>query len=64
MIMVTGARQAGKSTMLIHLAQNTGRVFSLLEKSGKDIDAGGIICMAAKPFPIDTGNSMILVNLL
>ena len=29
------------------------KTFSLLEKSGKDIGAGGIICMAAKPFPID-----------
>jgi predicted AAA+ superfamily ATPase len=40
------------------------RSFSLLEKSGKDIGAGGIICMAAKPFPIDAENSMIPVNLL
>ena len=40
------------------------KTFSLLEKSGKDIGAGGIICMAEKPFPIDTENSMIPVNLL
>jgi predicted AAA+ superfamily ATPase len=40
------------------------KTFSLLEKSGKDIGAGGIICMAAKPFPIDAENSMIPVNLL
>lgn len=38
--------------------------FSLLGKTGKDIGSGGIICMAAKPFPIDEENSMIPVNLL
>ena len=40
------------------------RTFSLLKKSGKDIGAGGIICMAEKPFPIDVQNSLIPVNLL
>ena len=40
------------------------RAFSLLEKSGKDIGPGGIICMAEKPFPIDAVNSLIPVNLL
>ena len=40
------------------------RAFSLLEKSGKDIGAGGIICMTEKPFPIDERNSLIPVNLL
>ena len=40
------------------------RPFSLLEKSGKDIGPGGIICMAEKPFPIDAANSLIPVNLL
>jgi len=40
------------------------RTFSLLEKSGKITGAGGIICMAEKPFPIDENNSMIPVNLL
>ena len=38
--------------------------FSLLQKSKKDIGAGGIICMAEKPFPIDSVNSMIPVNLI
>lgn len=38
--------------------------FSLLQKSKKDIGAGGIICMVEKPFPIDSVNSMIPVNLL
>lgn len=40
------------------------RAFSLLAKSGKDVGAGGIICMAAKPFPIDAQNSLIPVNFL
>lgn len=44
--------------------KKTIRAFSLLAKSGKDIGAGGIICMAAKPFPIDEKNSIIPVNLL
>ena len=40
------------------------RAFPLLERSGKVTGAGGIICMTAKPFPIDEKNSMIPVNLL
>ena len=40
------------------------RAFSLLAKSGKEIGSGGIICMAAKPFPINADNSLIPVNLL
>ena len=40
------------------------KTFSLLEKSGKEIGPGGVICMAEKPFPIDSSNSMIPVNLL
>ena len=40
------------------------KAFSLLEKSGKTMGTGGIICMAASPFPIDERNSMIPVNLL
>ena len=40
------------------------RAFALLEKGGRVTGAGGIICMAAKPFPIDEKNSMIPVNLL
>ena len=40
------------------------KAFSLLGKCGKELGAGGIICMAAKPFPIDAANSMIPVNLL
>ena len=38
--------------------------FSLLQKSKKEIGAGGIICMVEKPFPIDSVNNMIPVNLL
>lgn len=40
------------------------KTFSLLEKSGKEIGPGGIICMAEKPFPIDTSNFLLPVNLL
>jgi len=40
------------------------KTFSLLEKSGKEIGAGGVICMAEKPFPLDASNSVIPANLL
>lgn len=40
------------------------RAFSLLAKSGKKIGSGGIICMAAKPFPINADNNLVPVNLL
>lgn len=40
------------------------RAFSLLAKSGKEIGSGGIICMAAKPFPINADNNLVPVNLL
>ena len=40
------------------------KAFSLLEKSGKEIGPGGVICMVEKPFPIDATNSLIPVNLL
>lgn len=40
------------------------KTFSLLEKSGKEIGSGGIICMAEKPFPIDASNFLLPVNLL
>ena len=40
------------------------RSFSLLQKSGKEIGAGGIFCMVEKPFPIDSVNSLIPVNLI
>jgi len=40
------------------------KTFSQLEKTGKTIGTGGIICMAEKPFPIDDRNSLIPVNLL
>ena len=42
----------------------TIRAFSLLAKSGKEIGSGGIICMAAKPFPINADNNLVPVNLL
>ena len=40
------------------------RAFSILEKSGRDLGTGGIICMTEKPFPLDSSNSLIPVNLL
>lgn len=40
------------------------RTFSLLEKSGKELKAGGVICMAEKPFPMDSSNFLLPVNLL
>lgn len=40
------------------------KTFSLLEKSGKEIGPGGIICMAEKPFPVDGSNFLLPVNLL
>ena len=38
--------------------------FSLLEKSGKEMGDGGIICMAETPFPLDTSHFLLPVNLL
>ena len=40
------------------------RSFSVLERSGKDMGPGGIVCMAEKPYPIDGTYSLIPVNLL
>lgn len=40
------------------------RSFSLLEKSGRPVGCGGIVCMAEKPFPIDAANCLVPVNLL
>ena len=40
------------------------KTFSLLEKSGKEIGPGGVICMAEKPFPVDASNFLLPVNLL
>ena len=44
--------------------RNTTKVFSLLEKADRGVGNGGIICMAEKPFPIDSKNSLIPVNML
>ncbi len=38
--------------------------FHLLEKSSLKIGEGGIICMTAKPFPIDTNNNYIPCNII
>ena len=40
------------------------KVFSLLDKADRSLGNGGIICMAEKPFPIDSKNSLIPVNIL
>ena len=40
------------------------KAFSVLEKTVRRLGDGGIICMSEKPFPIDSLNSMIPVNLL
>ena len=40
------------------------KIFSLLEKADRSLGNGGIICMAEKPFPIDSKNSLIPVNIL
>lgn len=42
----------------------TIKSFSLLQKSGKVTGDGGIICMSARPFPINETNNIIPVNLL
>ena len=39
-------------------------VFSLLEKADRRLGNGGIVCMVEKPFPIDSKNSLIPVNIL
>ena len=44
--------------------RNATKVFSLLEKAERSLGNGGIICMAEKPFPIDSKNSLIPVNML
>lgn len=44
--------------------QSLVKAFSVLGKSERTISAGGIICMAEKPFPIDSKNSLIPVNLI
>ena len=38
--------------------------FHLLEKSSLKIGEGGIICMAAKPFPLDVNNNIIPCNII
>ncbi len=52
----------------IKLSSNPdGRViktFSLLEKSGKQVGLGGIVCMTEDPFPINASNSLIPANIL
>lgn len=40
------------------------KAFGVLEKSDREVGAGGIICMAETPFPIDANNSLIPVNVI
>lgn len=40
------------------------RTFSLLKKSGREIGPGAVICMAERPFPVDTSTFLLPVNLL
>ena len=40
------------------------KVFSALEKSGKQIGPGGIVCMTEEPFPINASNSFIPANII
>ena len=40
------------------------KAFGVLEKSDREVGAGGIMCMAEKPFPIDENNSLIPVNVI
>ena len=45
-------------------ARRTINVFSLLEKAGRPVGAGGIICMTDLVYPIDQSNSYIPANLI
>ena len=40
------------------------KAFSILEKSGKPVGSGGIVCMTGEPFPIDAVNALIPANIL
>ena len=40
------------------------RAFHVLQKGEKPVGAGGIICMAERPFPMDELNTMIPANIL
>ncbi len=42
--------------------RRAARAFSVLEKSGRNVSHGGIVCLAEKPLPIDGRNSLIPVN--
>ncbi|MGN8764367.1 ATP-binding protein [Hornefia butyriciproducens] len=44
--------------------RKTIKAFGVLEKSDREVGAGGIMCMVEKPFPIDENNSLIPVNVI
>ena len=44
--------------------RRTIKTFDVLKKVGKTVGAGGIVCMADRPYPIDMNNSFIPANVL
>ena len=44
--------------------KNVVKRFPLLEKSGRDVKPGGIICLASEPSPLDAHNSIIPMGLI
>ena len=40
------------------------RAFGVLEKTGKTVGGGGVVCMAERPFPIDAQNTLIPANII
>lgn len=40
------------------------KTFAVLEKAGKPLGGGGIVCMSREPFPIDRQNCLIPAGLL
>ena len=62
-ILVTGARQVGKTTMLKHLA-GSDRTYVTIDKASLKRGNGGIICMCQEPIPIDADNCFIPSNLI
>ena len=44
--------------------RRTIKTFDVLKKAGKTVGAGGIVCMADRPYPIDMNNSFIPANVL
>ena len=47
-----------------HPDKHALKSFAALEQTGRQVGAGGIICMAEEPFPMDANNCLIPVNLI